>query len=185
MKKILLIALAMIAMIGQAAADQVNMYDTGTSNAVTTISVVPGGTAVEKDLVVSAFLQDGTTTPVAHSLSHQIAMVNPIAGQTVNDIVIEYRELTPLGLWGLESYGWTQVLPVDGSEKLGIRFSAISTAPVDAEYQIEIADSATGNAYAARLIIDTITVPEFPTIALPVAAILGLAFIFQRRKEEE
>ena len=29
------------------------------------------------------------------------------------------------------------------------------------------------------------TVPEFPTIALPIAAILGLAFIFQRRKEEE
>ncbi len=27
------------------------------------------------------------------------------------------------------------------------------------------------------------TVPEFPTVALPVAAILGLAFIFGRRKE--
>lgn len=31
---------------------------------------------------------------------------------------------------------------------------------------------------------DVIAVPEFPTIALPVAAILGLVFIFQRRKEE-
>ena len=28
-------------------------------------------------------------------------------------------------------------------------------------------------------------VPEFPTIALPIAAILGLAFIIQRRREEE
>ncbi|HJH28539.1 MAG TPA: PEF-CTERM sorting domain-containing protein, partial [Methanosarcinaceae archaeon] len=28
-------------------------------------------------------------------------------------------------------------------------------------------------------------VPEFPTIALPVAAILGLAFFFQRRREED
>ena len=28
-------------------------------------------------------------------------------------------------------------------------------------------------------------VPEFPTIALPIAAILGLAFIFQRRREED
>ncbi|MCD4703604.1 MAG: PEF-CTERM sorting domain-containing protein, partial [Methanosarcinaceae archaeon] len=26
-------------------------------------------------------------------------------------------------------------------------------------------------------------IPEFPTIALPIAAILGLAFFFQRRKE--
>lgn len=30
---------------------------------------------------------------------------------------------------------------------------------------------------------DITEIPEFPTIALPVAAILGLAFIFQRRKE--
>ncbi|MBP2029537.1 hypothetical protein J2755_000457 [Methanohalophilus levihalophilus] len=27
-------------------------------------------------------------------------------------------------------------------------------------------------------------IPEFPTVALPIAAILGLAFIFQRRKNE-
>ena len=33
-------------------------------------------------------------------------------------------------------------------------------------------------------IVDT-EIPEFPTIALPVAAILGLAFIFQRRREED
>jgi hypothetical protein len=26
-------------------------------------------------------------------------------------------------------------------------------------------------------------IPEFPTVALPIAAILGLAFFFQRRKE--
>jgi len=30
---------------------------------------------------------------------------------------------------------------------------------------------------------DNVEVPEFPTIALPVVAILGLAFMFQRRKE--
>lgn len=35
------------------------------------------------------------------------------------------------------------------------------------------------------LAIVNIQIPEFPTIALPIAAILGLAFIFQRRKEEE
>lgn len=28
------------------------------------------------------------------------------------------------------------------------------------------------------------TIPEFPTVAIPIAAILGLAFIFQRRKNE-
>lgn len=32
--------------------------------------------------------------------------------------------------------------------------------------------------------VKTTTVPEFPTVALPVAAILGLVFIFGRKKEE-
>lgn len=45
------------------------------------------------------------------------------------------------------------------------------------------------NGYSNILTIDLaivdIQIPEFPTIALPVAAILGLAFIFQRRREEE
>jgi hypothetical protein len=27
-------------------------------------------------------------------------------------------------------------------------------------------------------------IPEFPTIALPIAAVIGIAFIFNRRKEE-
>ena len=31
---------------------------------------------------------------------------------------------------------------------------------------------------------DLTSIPEFPTVALPIAAILGLAFIFQRRKDE-
>ena len=33
-------------------------------------------------------------------------------------------------------------------------------------------------------VMPELNVPEFPTIALPVAAILGLVFLFQRRKEE-
>ncbi|WP_321430949.1 PEF-CTERM sorting domain-containing protein [uncultured Methanolobus sp.] len=32
---------------------------------------------------------------------------------------------------------------------------------------------------------DVTAVPEFPTIALPVAAILGIAFFMQRRKDED
>ena len=44
-------------------------------------------------------------------------------------------------------------------------------------------DNTIGHDYAVAS--DSVAVPEFPTIALPIAAILGLAFIFQRRREEE
>ena len=44
-------------------------------------------------------------------------------------------------------------------------------------------DNTIGHDYAVAS--DSVAVPEFPTIALPVAAILGLAFIIQRRREED
>ncbi|NPE27892.1 PEF-CTERM sorting domain-containing protein [Methanococcoides sp. SA1] len=55
-------------------------------------------------------------------------------------------------------------------------------APMDTVYTIQITagDSTVEVDSASR----TIEVPEFPTIALPVAAIIGLAFFLQRRKEE-
>ncbi|WMW25295.1 PKD domain-containing protein [Methanolobus sediminis] len=37
--------------------------------------------------------------------------------------------------------------------------------------------------YVARVIINNCGIPEFPAIALPVVAILGLALFFQRRKD--
>ncbi|ABE51679.1 PEF-CTERM sorting domain-containing protein [Methanococcoides burtonii] len=55
-------------------------------------------------------------------------------------------------------------------------------APMDTVYTIKVVagDSSVEVDSASR----TIEVPEFPTIALPVAAIIGLAFFLQRRKEE-
>ena len=47
-----------------------------------------------------------------------------------------------------------------------------------------ILDGATNPTDISTIVVTT-SIPEFPTIALPIAAILGLAFIFQRRKEEE
>jgi hypothetical protein len=58
-------------------------------------------------------------------------------------------------------------------------------APATGRWQIVLT---AGEAGTAGLQLGTasrdLMIPEFPTIALPVAAILGLAFFFQRRKEE-
>ncbi|WP_407356705.1 PEF-CTERM sorting domain-containing protein [Methanolobus sp. WCC5] len=40
------------------------------------------------------------------------------------------------------------------------------------------------SALQALVQVSLTAIPEFPTIALPIAAILGLAFFMQRRKEE-
>ncbi|KKG02336.1 hypothetical protein DU86_00690 [Methanosarcina mazei] len=58
-----------------------------------------------------------------------------------------------------------------------------NTAGIEgASYLITISAGATGVEFgAASRHVDSI--PEFPTVALPVAAILGLVFIFGRKKE--
>ncbi|MCQ6962310.1 PEF-CTERM sorting domain-containing protein [Methanolobus chelungpuianus] len=61
-----------------------------------------------------------------------------------------------------------------------------NNAPVG-YYQLEFENIATGARIAKKATSTTNVeseIPEFPTIALPVAAILGLAFFMQRRKEE-
>lgn len=55
---------------------------------------------------------------------------------------------------------------------------------IDAVYRINVGAGKQGSS----LKVDTASVyaesiPEFPTVALPVAAILGLAFVFMRKKE--
>ena len=55
-----------------------------------------------------------------------------------------------------------------------------NTAPIGAVYKITIGDVGFILTSAST---NVNFVPEFPTVALPVAAILGLVFVFGRRKE--
>ncbi|MCX9085127.1 MAG: PEF-CTERM sorting domain-containing protein [Candidatus Methanoperedens sp.] len=47
-------------------------------------------------------------------------------------------------------------------------------------------DDITGlaNSFKVDVPVD-ITIPEFPTVALPIAAVIGLVFFFQNRKKKE
>ena len=64
---------------------------------------------------------------------------------------------------------------------------------MDKEYNVHFQVTSASGQYdssTAPVVVDASNtgvtpVPEFPTIALPIAAILGLAFIFQRRREED
>jgi hypothetical protein len=77
-----------------------------------------------------------------------------------------------------------------------ISITMMDSAPDKASYKVEIGayyDTTGGTSYtiqygeiqlAAASENVTAAVPEFPTIALPVAALIGLVFIFGRKKEE-
>ncbi|MDI9395825.1 MAG: PEF-CTERM sorting domain-containing protein [Euryarchaeota archaeon] len=54
-----------------------------------------------------------------------------------------------------------------------------ASAQTDFEQEVNI----TGRVIVSVINTDVNEIPEFPTIALPVAAVLGLVFVFGRRKE--
>jgi hypothetical protein len=55
------------------------------------------------------------------------------------------------------------------------------TAPIEAAYKVTIGDEGFILTSASTTISNNI--PEFPTVALPVAGMIGLLFIFGRKKE--
>lgn len=68
-----------------------------------------------------------------------------------------------------------------------VEIKLAANAPVGAIYSIEVGAEYKGEGtFVDRGIASrgVSSIPEFPTVALPVAAILGLVFIFGRKKEE-
>ncbi|HEY9206667.1 MAG TPA: PEF-CTERM sorting domain-containing protein [Candidatus Methanoperedens sp.] len=175
----------MVAMTGIAAADQINVYEPSTTTEVTTITLVPGGPAITKDLVVSAFTLSPPVGGQPHTLTDSVIVLpGSPAGALPGDISIRYQELTPLGPLAGAPYPWTQEGAAGASEKLDVQFQAAATAPPGATYSIQITDD-NGVTQTVSVQILATAIPEFPTVALPVGAAIGLLFLFQRRKNKE
>lgn len=140
MNKILLIAIALMAMIGTAAATS---YVAGT-----------------------IYLADGTTTvPYASVTAYNDSGLTAVEGtDTANGVGNYVVQLTTL------TAGNTVYVKAVSGTNTGTASGVLNDYSNLINFDLAIVD---------------VEIPEFPTIALPVAAILGLAFIFQRRREEE
>ncbi|MDF1557229.1 MAG: PEF-CTERM sorting domain-containing protein [ANME-2 cluster archaeon] len=199
MNKLIISALlifGLVGMIGTAAADQINIFEPGTfsagnngaasGTAVISIQLVPGGSAVIKDLAVWGF---NNVTGTTHNLTTAIA---PLGSGSSNDIIVQYRERTPVpgGLFAPGPYMWTQDMGAQQKqaptvyELLDVSIQASANALPGQTYQVQVTDD-NGLPLTVQVTILTNTIPEFPTIALPIAAILGLMFIVSSRKKKE
>ncbi len=65
-----------------------------------------------------------------------------------------------------------------------IEITLDANAPVTGQWRVTIGAGEDATTKDIGSAARNFLIPEFPTIALPVAAILGLAFFMQRRKEE-
>ncbi|NPE27920.1 PEF-CTERM sorting domain-containing protein [Methanococcoides sp. SA1] len=90
---------------------------------------------------------------------------------------LSYRALIDIDIAGLDS-------------ETNYKFVRIS----DVSYQYSVTPTSLAHSAMPGVMIDAVEanpmhtvnteeIPEFPTVALPVAAIIGIAFFFQRRKE--
>ena len=206
MKKILLIAIALIVMIGTAAAspERIQVMDDGTSNLNTDSPIIipNDGTTFNIDVLFDLYFVG--TENSGHTLALTITPTdgNPLVAGEITISAIERDAGAVLGTttsvagpsvaliytWDQDNDGTGSINAPTDSDTLDI--SIVSNGPDNRPYLISFSD--TGNVLIGTNLYDTglenrgiSNVPEFPTIALPVAAILGLAFIFQRRREEE
>ncbi|MDK2826843.1 PEF-CTERM protein sorting domain-containing protein [Methanolobus vulcani] len=169
MKKLIILALALAICTGLADASLTHtgrIYDeTASGLAPNPINLLPGSSVIlsyhAEKLTSSAM---GLTTPYGYDI------LDVTGGGSVNDINITF------------THNFTPTTYPEYDDVGVITLKLDSNAPVGAVYEVKIytgTSSATCYASASR---DVCAVPEFPTIALPIAAILGLAFIFTRRE---
>jgi hypothetical protein len=169
MKKILIMFLvAIIAMAGTASAyDAFIWNEAGTGPAPQPLTIKPG-----ESVTVSYRAENIASGAVGQALPYDYTVVALGGGAQVSDIVVTLpAAFTPTA--------------TDDTD-VGVINVALDPAALNgAQYRVTIkagdeeVDIDFGS--ASRNIE---SIPEFPTIALPIAAILGLAFFMQRRKEE-
>ncbi|MEA1985048.1 MAG: PEF-CTERM sorting domain-containing protein [Euryarchaeota archaeon] len=167
MRRIILgLIIAIVAMTGTAAAYNAALYDAvGVSPAPNPLIIQPG-----------------------QSITLSYHMTNILPGD-VNQSFAYSHTVTVKGGTGAAASDLTVTTPasVTPTSQTYTDVGAITivngaSSPMDGKYYVEI--TAGGGTVETAVASRTIEVPEFPTIALPIAAILGLAFFFQRRREE-
>jgi len=168
MKKLLVIAIiAFIAMAGSASAYNAAIWnEAGTASAPNPIVIKPGQT-LTFSYHGMGFAAENQTLPYFTD----VVAVGGGAAASDMTVVVSNTNFEPG--------------TADPATDVGvIQVTLDANAPMTGQWRVTVGagqDAVTKDVGSAAR---NFLIPEFPTIALPVAAILGLAFFFQRRKEE-
>lgn len=172
--KILMIAAlfaVMVAMTGIAAAAPYNAAlwnAAGSALAPTPLELVPGNNLTLSYRAYTILIQTPAEVVPYFSSVTVISGVGALPG----DITIT----TPTNL----------TLDVDPKLDVGaINIALSSTAPVGAMYRVVIGAGSNTSIEIGSASRPLNSIPEFATIAMPIAAALGLVFFFQQRKKKE
>jgi hypothetical protein len=164
----------LVAMTGIAAANPENLY------------VEPGPKDIPyspNSVTFDVRVYDIEDTTVTHDIKATVYYTG--AGGSVSDLQFKFTDEEGLTSGWKESGGtWNWGTPVSGNdEKLILEVRAKSTAPPNTLYRFELIDCSQVERSSGTT--RGTTIPEFATIAIPVAAILGLVLFFNHRKHKK
>ncbi|WP_292465012.1 PEF-CTERM sorting domain-containing protein [Methanolobus sp.] len=169
MKKIIsLLFIAIIAMAGTAYAYDANIWNAAGTAAVTNPIVLQPGQTQIFSYHGANFAAPNQVMPYSYNVQ---ALPGTGADPSDMTVVISKANFEP----GIEDpYTDVGVISISLSED----------APATGKWRVTVTAGEDTNTLDVGSAARNFEIPEFPTIALPVAAILGLAFFMQRRKEE-
>ena len=177
--KILIVAALLVASIGFASATEYEMDITSPSSTI--LYKEPSANILEYTI-------DLTNVASTAGDLHNISVY--VAGGSSADLLFKFIDPNSgESSWiGAESlYAWTNASSAQ-TLTMKVKLIPIPTSPAGTTYTMTVqadGEPPSGEHPLASATTYVTGVPEFPSIALPIAAILGLAFIFQRRKDEE
>jgi hypothetical protein len=165
MKKLIISFMVLVAMIGTVAAYTPSIWDADGNGPITGDITLKPGESVNLSYRMENINSDEYNRELFYS-KHVSVVSGP---GTTNDITIKTPESVIVPQQSEYTHTNVITIKIDSNAPKGTLYRiSIGAGDVALESDFEIATS----------------IPEFPTIALPIVAILGLAFFMQRRKEE-
>jgi hypothetical protein len=175
MKRILLmIVVCLVAFMGTSSAYEAKLFDeNGIVEVGNPLQLKPGD-SITLSYYAFAILEEEQNEDFPYALLQKSVRSGSPASASPDDIQVVFNRASFIP--GGPSYMDERVVTISLSED----------APEGARYYVLIgAGDQSAELTEFQSVSRTIeSIPEFPTVALPIAAILGLAFFMQRRKEE-
>ena len=169
------------AMAGIAAANPENVVVTPANQQLDLGQTPTSGTFTTYNIAVSQIKVGGNT----HTIYGNTTLIVAGAG-SLGDLMFRFNHGTAQSGWLSNTQTWTWTDGGSDTDSLTVDVMNTGSAP-DTEYQFRVYDSypiGTGYDSAHGTTYGT-SIPEFATIAIPVAAILGLVLFFNHRKRKE
>ncbi len=173
MKKIILLivsGLLIASMAGSAMAGQITLGLTGDQ----IIYLNPSGSTVDVDLTYT-----GMDLTAPHTASVSTTTTGSVSNPKLDASIINLPGGVSTLVANAGGAPATTVYTPPGSNPYTAKLRVTGNSPG----VIQILDSETGFPLLTVQVFIRTNIPEFPTVALPVAGVLGLLFVFGRKKE--